>query len=527
MKQNYIAFFIASILIMVVWFWLNPPQAPVVPTAPTQTQQSAAAAQQMPETTKPAQSVNTAAALENANVKEEEFTIETDIYKVTLTNRGAAIKNFLIREKDGDFIDLVSQNSAPVMENFPGSNYKARKLSDTSFEFSYSSPLGWSITKTFTFNPADYMHSLQIQMSRPSAEVTFPAVDVAWGPGLGTSTNELKENLTLTRVVGLPSAQGQGIKKFKNDKDEPANLFRWAAIDNRYFLAAFIPDDMLKFTQISSNRKDKKSPYTVTLRADNNRENAYTYNVKFYAGPKGYSFLRTYNLGLEHTVDFGFFGFLGKAALSILTYFYKITGNFGWAIIMLTVIIQILVLPLTLKSFKASAAMKHVQPKIKEIQEKFKKDPQRLNVEMMNLYKTQKVNPLGGCLPMLLQLPIFWAFFTMLRNAYELRNAPWVLWVSDLSMPDALLPLSGNITFNVLPLIMGLGMFLQQRMTMVSADPAQQRIMYILPVVFTFMFWGFPSGLVLYWLTNSVCSMIVQFFVLRKDEKQRSLARHA
>ena len=208
-------------------------------------------------------------------------------------------------------------------------------------------------------------------------------------------------------------------------------------------------------------------------------------------------------------------------ALGVLFFLQSITKNYGWAIIIMTVIIQILVLPLTLKSYKAMAGMKRVQPLIKDLQTKYKNDPKRLQVEMMNLYRSQKVNPLGGCLPMLLQLPIFWALFQTLRNAYELRFAPWVLWVKELSACDSLTHI-GSISLNVLPLIMGLGMFLQQKMTTATSDPAQRKMMYIMPIIFTLMFWGFPSGLVLYWLTNSIVSMIVQYFVLKQDNKNVS-----
>jgi YidC/Oxa1 family membrane protein insertase len=192
------------------------------------------------------------------------------------------------------------------------------------------------------------------------------------------------------------------------------------------------------------------------------------------------------------------------------------TGNYGWSIIILTVLLQLLVLPLTVKSFKASAAMKQLQPLVKDLQEKYKADPKRLNVEMLNLYKIHKVNPLGGCLPMLLQLPIFWALFTTLRNAFELRGAGWLLWVKDLSAPDSLMTISG-ISLNVLPLIMGVGMFFQQKMMSVSSDPAQKQLMYMMPVIFTFMFWNFPSGLVMYWLTNSIMTMAEQYFIMKNQ----------
>jgi YidC/Oxa1 family membrane protein insertase len=143
---------------------------------------------------------------------------------------------------------------------------------------------------------------------------------------------------------------------------------------------------------------------------------------------------------------------------------------------------------------------------------------------MINIYRTQKVNPLGGCLPMLLQLPIFWAFFTMLRNAYELRSAGWILWVKDLSAADHFIMI-GSFCIHLLPLIMGFGMFLQQKMTAVTSDPTQKKIMYIMPILFTFMFWSFPSGLVIYWITNSVISMIEQYFVLKKEEARIKVSR--
>jgi YidC/Oxa1 family membrane protein insertase len=289
------------------------------------------------------------------------------------------------------------------------------------------------------------------------------------------------------------------------------------AIDNRYFLVAFIPEKPVDFDKITPLRLDKKHPYSVTLTAKVPQDiNKKSYSIDFYIGPKGYTYLKTYNLGLEKTVDFGFFGVLGKTAFTVLAFFYKITHNYGWAIIILTAAIQILVFPLTLKSFKSTAAMKRIQPIIKDIQTKYKDNPQRLQAEMLNVYRTQKVNPLSGCLPMLLQLPIFWAFFTMLRNAYELRNEGWILWIKDLSASDQFMHL-GFFNLNLLPLIMGIGMFLQQRMTAVTSDPMQKRIMYIMPVVFTFMFWSFPSGLVLYWLTNNIISMIEQYFIIKKN----------
>ncbi|MDI6642157.1 MAG: membrane protein insertase YidC, partial [Elusimicrobiota bacterium] len=234
-----------------------------------------------------------------------------------------------------------------------------------------------------------------------------------------------------------------------------------------------------------------------------------------YIGAKEYSKLKELHLGLENLVDFGFFASLGKLAFSTLQFFYKVTGNYGLAIIILTIIMQIILLPLSMKSFQSAKAMRVLQPKIRELQLKYKNDPKRLQTEIMYLYKSQKVNPLGGCLPMILQLPIFWALFTVLNNAYELKNAPFVLWIKDLSSPDLLFTI-GTLPIRLLPLLMGVAMLVQQKFSGAAADPSQKTFTYLMPAMFTFIFWNFPSGLVLYWLTNSVLSIATQWIIMKQ-----------
>lgn len=453
-------------------------------------------------------------------IKEEEIIVETEKYKVVFTNKGAAVKNWYIKEANGALVDLVLPEASPVLANFPGSVYEITERTENKIVFSYSFMQDWKITKTFDLSK-DYLHSVNIKLEKLKQDTKLPDIDLDWGPGLGTDDKELKENVSVTRVLGYTSTKPSKLEKIK-EQNNPAQIYKWTAIDNRYFLAAFIPDNSLNFTNIGMIRQSKKTAPLYMLSAKvKQEEQIQNFSLKFYIGPKSYSYLKTFDMGLEKTVDFGFFGFLGRIAMSILFAIYGFTNNYGWAIIIMTILIQILVLPLTLKTFKSTAAMKRIQPLIKDLQTKYKNDPKRLQVEMMNLYRTQKVNPFGGCLPLFLQLPIFWALFTTLRNAYELRYAPWVLWVKDLSASDSLFYM-GSISFNLLPLIMGLGMFLQQKMTTAVSDPTQKKMMYIMPLIFTLMFWGFPSGLVLYWLTNSVVSMIVQFFVLKNENKKIS-----
>ncbi|MCL2390166.1 MAG: membrane protein insertase YidC [Endomicrobia bacterium] len=517
MNKNSVLFVLFSAITLFGYYYFFPPQQPnqtqTGQNQAVQTQQDQSKAESV--TQSPEESSVQIKEADGSFISEETIEIETDKYRALFSNRGASVINWSIKEKSGNWVDLVLPGAAPMMANFPGSNYKIVSKSNEKIVFEHVSAQGWKIIKTYSLSQNSYMHNLNIKLSKTKDIAQLPGIQLDWGPGLGTDEKEMKENASVTRVIAFTASKPGKLKKLKKES-ELASLFRWAAIDNRYFLVAFIPERSIDFDQIIPSRQDKKHPFSLTLTANPPKDvESKEYSADFYIGPKWYTYLKTFNLGLEASVDFSVFGFLGKWALSILTYFHKITNNYGWAIIMLTLVIQIIVLPLTLKSLKSAAAMKRIQPMIKEIQDKFKNDPKRLQAEMLNVYKTQKVNPLGGCLPMLLQLPIFWAFFSMLRNSYELRNEGWILWVTDLSAPDRFMNL-GMINLNLLPLIMGIGMFFQQKMTAVTSDPMQRRLMYMMPVIFTFMFWTFPSGLVLYWLTNSVCSMILQYYIMKR-----------
>lgn len=498
------------LFLMVWWMYFQPPQPRNLPatstTTPTpQASMQALAAKSQAITPGPEQA---------AQGEEKEIVVDAQRYKAVFTTRGAAIKHWYLKESNGILTDLVL-GDATQLSTFPGSIYTVER-NGLKLTFTHVSPQGWRIAKTYDLSN-EYLHALSINITSLKPAALQPAIQIDWGPGLGTDAKEQKENASLTRALGYTLEKPHELKKFKPGEYTSKDL-KWAAIDNRYFLAAFVPSKKTSFDTLAVYQESKKQPYGLTLAAGK-PANALSqeYTLQFYLGPKGLGHLKTLNLNLEEAIDFGFFGFLGKIALNVLLFFHGITGNYGWSIIILTLIIQMLVLPLTLKSFKASAAMKTLQPHIRVLQEKYKADPKRLNVEMMNLYRTQKVNPLGGCLPMLLQLPIFWALFTTLRNAFELRGAPWMLWIKDLSAPDTLFHISG-LPINILPLIMGGGMFLQQQMMSVSTDPTQQKMMYLMPVMFTFMFWGFPSGLVIYWLTNSVVTIIEQYVIMRRQE---------
>jgi YidC/Oxa1 family membrane protein insertase len=233
-------------------------------------------------------------------------------------------------------------------------------------------------------------------------------------------------------------------------------------------------------------------------------------NIKFngYLGPKDYKVLNSINPMLTNAIEYGWFTFAAKPLFRLLSFLHGIFGNWGWAIIGLTIIVRIVMFPLTHKGMVSMQKIKQIAPQMKELQAKYKGDPQRLNAAMMDMYKKHGANPLGGCFPMLLQIPIFFAIYRVLLNAVELQGAEWMFWVNDLSRMDP--------TF-ILPLLMGASMYYQQKLTPSNfTDPLQEKIFKFLPVIFTFFFITFPSGLVLYWFVNNLFSIAQQFIVNRQ-----------
>jgi YidC/Oxa1 family membrane protein insertase len=237
---------------------------------------------------------------------------------------------------------------------------------------------------------------------------------------------------------------------------------------------------------------------------------------RFYVGPKSYDELASLGLDLERAVNFGFFSTLGRWIHRALISLKDQTGNFGWAIIILTFFVQVLVSPLTVSSFKHSQKMKALQPQMKRLQEMYKGDPQRLNREMLAMYQRHGLRFMGmeGCLPALIQMPVFFALYAVLSKTYELRHAPWMGWIRDLSVKDP---------FYVLPVLMGGAMFAQQKIMTSSSDPTQRQLMYIMPVMFTFIFLKMPSGLVIYWLTQNILSLALQLFLLRRQKSSQEI----
>jgi YidC/Oxa1 family membrane protein insertase len=308
------------------------------------------------------------------------------------------------------------------------------------------------------------------------------------------------------------------IKKASEPKDQ-AGRVDWMAYEDAFFISAVIPDQPSKASfkgrlLPSGILEATYMPPSISLHPSDRASSSYT----LYLGPRELGTLKQLGKNLERAVTFGWTDIIAKPLLYLLRFFNQYIHNYGVSIILLTILIKILFWPLTHKSYKSMKEMQKLQPRMAKMREKYKNNKAQLNKEMMALYKTYKVNPMGGCLPMIIQLPVFFALFRILGSAIELRQAPFMLWINDLSAPDRLFNFPFTIPFMsppygipVLTLLMGASMFLQQKMTPTPGDPTQAKIMMFLPLIFTFMFINFPSGLVLYWLVNNILSIGQQY----------------
>ncbi|ATV20751.1 membrane protein insertase YidC [Pseudomonas avellanae] len=284
----------------------------------------------------------------------------------------------------------------------------------------------------------------------------------------------------------------------------------WVAWLQHYFVTAWIPDH--NATNAVQTRKDSQGNYIIgftspTLSVAPGAQGETT--AMLYAGPKSQAVLKELSPGLELTVDYGFLWFIAQPIFWLLQHIHAILGNWGWSIIVLTMLIKGLFFPLSAASYKSMARMRAVAPKLAVLKEQHGDDRQKMSQAMMELYKKEKINPLGGCLPILVQMPVFLSLYWVLLESVEMRQAPWILWITDLSIKDP---------FFILPIIMGATMFIQQRLNPTPPDPMQAKVMKMMPIIFTFFFLWFPAGLVLYWVVNNTLSIAQQAYITRKIE---------
>ncbi len=288
----------------------------------------------------------------------------------------------------------------------------------------------------------------------------------------------------------------------------------WIAWLQHYFVTAWIPQP--GDTNLVQTRKDSQGNYiigftgpAVSVAAGAQGETGAT----LYAGPKSQEQLEELSPGLRLTVDYGILWFIAQPIFWLLENIHALLGNWGWSIIVLTIIIKLAFFPLSAASYKSMARMRAVSPKMQALKDQYGDDRQKLSQAMMELYKKEKINPLGGCLPIIVQMPVFLALYWVLLESVEMRQAPWMFWITDLSIKDP---------FFILPIIMGVTMFIQQQLNPTPPDPMQAKVMKLLPIIFTFFFLWFPAGLVLYWVVNNVLSIAQQWYITRQIEQAKS-----
>ncbi len=286
----------------------------------------------------------------------------------------------------------------------------------------------------------------------------------------------------------------------------------YAAILQHYFVSAWVPDQQSShqfYTKTGKEGYNFVGFYDDAIVAQPGE--TVTTGATLYVGPKKQESLKALADGLELTVDYGILWFLAQPLFTLLKWIHSVVGNWGWSIILLTVLVKGIFYPLNATSFRSMAKMRKLGPKMAEMKEQLGDDRQKMSQAMMEMYKKEKVNPMGGCLPILVQMPVFIALYWTLLESVELRQAPWLGWITDLSQMDP---------YFILPLIMGASMFAQQLLSPTAADPVQAKVMKLMPVIFTFFFLWFPSGLVLYWVTNNILSITQQYFITKKIEAE-------
>jgi YidC/Oxa1 family membrane protein insertase len=520
-----------SLAVLIVWNFLFPPVQPTLPvdngTAPRQE----AASEPVTPVQEPVAPEVTAATF--APTKGEQVSVDTPLYTAVFNTAGGVIEHFVLKEykktvaKDSGNVDLVASralskapfgviwNRVPTWNQgqwaFDGSDLNLTGNEEKTLTF-VGRVGGVQLTRTLTFVGGSYEIREDLKVANTSSaqirgDLSFTLASV----GLtAEGDNYNPTRISYLAPSGLEEEQDLDDLKLGMRSETPV---RWGAIGSNYFMLGLVPTsgDMVM------QAKYEDEVYRVTMGEAVNVDPGMQRELScsYYLGPKTESALSTLPNDLNASINYGFFDIIAKPLITGLKYFYGYVGNYGVAIIILTILIKILFWPLSHKSYKSMEQMKKLQPMMAQIREKYSDDREKMNAELMQLYKTYKVNPAGGCLPMLLQIPVFIALYQALLGAIELRHAVFIPHVPFTDLPW-LIDLSAKDPYYVTPLIMGATMFLQQKMTPSPGDPTQAKIMLFMPIVFTFIFLNFPSGLVVYWMVNNVLSIGQQWMMIRK-----------
>ena len=538
MEKRIFTAVLVSIGLLWLWAVLAPKLFPDLVKQP-QTPASVTKTATATSTSRPAPSSTTSSPPKNAAVVHPATTqapvsatavqltrVETADYVATFSNRGAELVSFKLlhyatKPKGGEPVELVKTRDAsradfPFAIESRDANVSTRlntalyQVTNNvvngagSLTFRYAGPDGLSATKTFAFS-REYLFRVNV-----AVEPAQP-YRVMVGPGLRNLDPDEQDNRFTMTGNGVVQ-RDDSLKMINREKSDRVNIFedvQYVGLEDNYFMAVLRPEKpsiaVVRAAEFGSG-KDKRREFYAGFNASGDG----TLTGAAFFGPKETALLDRY--GFEKALQFGTFGIIARFFLGVLQWINRWTHNWGWAIIILTILIKIVLYPLQHKWMLSMKKIQKVQPKMEAIKARYRKHKtdaeqrQKMNTEMMKLYQQEGINPAGGCLPMLIQFPIFIGFYNLLSHAIELRGAPFALWIHDLSVKDP--------TY-VLPILMTVAMFIQQMITPTSADPAQRRMFLIMPIVFGWIFKEFPSGLVLYWLVQNVLTIVQQMITNR------------
>ena len=468
------------------------------------------------------------------------ITVENNLYSVEISNiSGGSFVSFVLNnyiKHDSSFVNVIDalnvQNlvvsfvsldgdlvSLDHAWNVLGSGTRRpvlQKQQTVVFETSFN---GYSIKKRLTFFPDTYIIGLEIIFENPEQYISRGTYGLSWSGGLAPTEKNTKDDYTYFKGYALLGDEllGDAAEEGEGSKTKQAGTTLWTATKTKYFISAIIPSVPGVGAVVSGVLDGVRPLFTTQL----NQNTSASGSFNIYIGPLEYNRVRSLDLGLEKTMNLGWAPIrpLGRLITWSLTKMFQIIPNYGFVIIIFAFVVKILLNPLTKKSFQSTRRMQDLQPKIQALKEKHKNDPKKLNSAQAALFKSEGVNPLGGCLPMLLQMPILIAFFTIFRSTIEFRGAPFFGWITDLSVPDTLTTIAG-FPINILPFLMGATMFLQQKLMASPSGGAQQKMMmYFMNVFFLFIFYSFPSGLNLYYSVFNVLSIVQQKYLTPSPKK--------
>jgi YidC/Oxa1 family membrane protein insertase len=555
MDRNAIIATVLVVLILVGYQWYltqfgPPPEEPPRPVpadgsrqaaTPPETAQTAAKAPPRP---KPRSRPKGYTPTADLGVPARDVVVETPLMRVIFSTAGARVTSWQLRKYrvgDGGPVELVAvrdPDAAPgalaawadpeqMRAVYQADRDRLTLTGDQTgtITFTHISASGIELEKRVTFRSDGYQAEVGLTARNHSGADAAVEPRLAWGPGLRNSTDKNHRTLQAPTLWLDGKRLHEDVTKLTGEK-VLAGTPAWVALQDTYFAAALLPKGKGLHAFVANAEGDQPvvglAEARQTLPPGGEASGAAT----VFAGPKDLDVLKGVGQDLEHLVDLGWFDFLARPALYLLKFLYRYTGNYGFAIILVTVLQKIAFHPLTVKSLKSMKAMQAVQPKLQALQERYKNNPQKKQEEMMALYKKHGVNPMGGCLPMVVQIPIFIALYNALGSSVEMWQAHF-LWIRDLTQPDSLFTVdlygaTRNVG-NILALLMGVSMWVQQKMSPPAGDPRQaQMMLWMMPILFTFMFWSFPSGLVLYWLVNNLLQIGQQWLITRKPSAPAS-----